>query len=73
MEWGIISSKLIHIVTIVIVYLEPHKYIIVLPLDQVKKIISYRSNSTPSRTRDSSVIKNWLKRQILFSLIERLY
>jgi len=33
------SSKLIHIVTIIIVYLDPHEDIIVLPLNQVKKLI----------------------------------
>jgi len=33
------SSKLIHIVTIIIVYLDPHEDIIVLPLNQVKQLI----------------------------------
>jgi len=46
-EWGRIISKLIHIVTIVVVYLEPHKDIIVLPLDQVKKLFHIDQTQHP--------------------------
>jgi len=44
---GRISSKLIHIVTIIIVYLDSHENIVVLPLNQVKKFIHIDQTQYP--------------------------
>ena len=67
------EEELIHIVTIIIVYLDPHEDIIVLPLNQVKKLFHVYQTQHPQELGILVSLRIDWKEKFFFSIIERLY